>query len=223
MKTCLVVPAALFALLVACAGISAIVSDDDHQTAVVETTSRPAAIGDEPREPKALADDEAPAEAADQSIPEQQAAFIQTVESFYEPYREASNELQGSAQRPERSEALAALLPNRAVQSWTGTLESLDTTSKGDAYISIRPDGTESIIIATWNNPLADVDTNSIIPSGSDLYNKLAEMSVGDRVVFSGTFAAGDEDHLAEASLTEASSMTTPGFVMVFSDVTKQE
>ena len=221
-KTCLLVSGTLFALVMGCAGIAAI-SSDDHPRAV-EANSMAVVVEDESAEEKALAGEEASvAEEADQPIPEQQAAFIQTVESFYQPYHEASNELQGSAQRTKRNEALAALLPDRAVQDWTGTLESLDTTSQGNAYITIRPDGTESIIIATWNNALADVGTNSIIPTGSDLYNQLAGMSVGDRVVFSGTLAAGDEDHIVEGSLTESGSMTTPVFVMVFSDVTRLE
>ena len=210
MKTCLMVSGALVALLVVCAGLAATVSDGDQQTAV-EKGSRAAAGEDEP------------ADEAHATIPEQQAAFIKTVESFYQPYQEAENELQASAQRAKRRAALAALLPDRAVQGWTGTLESLDTNAAGNAYITIRPDGTESITIATWHNALADAGTHSLIPSGSGLYNKLAEMRAGDRVVFRGTFAPGDEDHLAVSSVTEAESMTTPGFVMVFSDVTQQE
>ena len=211
MKTCLTVSGALFVLVMFCGGLAAITSDGDHHTRSRENHAAAAAVEDE------RADEEAPRR------PEQQEDFIETVESFYEPYQEAENELQASGQRPKRSEALAALLPNRSVQGWTGTLESLDTDSDGDAYITIRPDGTESITIATWHNSLADVGTDSLIPSGSALYTELAEMSAGDPVVFSGTFVAGDQDHIAEANVTEAESMTEPRFVMVFSDVTQQE
>ncbi len=211
MKTCLMVSGALFVLVVFCGGLAAIMSDGHQHTRSVEKHSAALAVEDE------SADEEAPPR------PEQQEDFIETVESFYEPYQEAENELQASAQRPKRSQALAALLPNRSVQGWTGTLESLDTDSDGDAYITIRPDGTESITIATWHNSLVDVGASSLIPSGSAVYNKLAEMIAGDPVVFSGTFVAGEEDHIADASLTEAASMTAPRFVMVFSDVSQQE
>ncbi|HSH82483.1 MAG TPA: zinc ribbon domain-containing protein [Herpetosiphonaceae bacterium] len=211
MKTCLMVSGALFVLVVFCGALAAITSDGDQHTASVEKHSAAAAVEDEP------ADEEAPPR------PEQQVDFIETVESFYEPYQEAENELQASGQHPMRRQALAALLPDRAVQDWTGTLESLDTNSDGDAYITIRPDGAESITIATWHNSLVDAGTDSLIPPGSELYTELAEMSAGDQVVFSGTFAAGDQDHIAEAGVTEAASMTEPRFVMVFSDVTQQE
>lgn len=229
MKTCLMVSAALFVLVTFCAGIGAAMSSDEQQTAAMDPDPMAVVVKDKPaeapagEEAPAAAEEVAPADEAAPAIPEQQAAFIQTVESFYQPYQEAKNELQGSMQRSKREVALAALLPNRAVQDWTGTLESLDTNSEGNAYIAIRLDGTESITIATWTNAGSDVGTNSIIPSGSALYNKLAEMSAGDRVVFSGTFAASDRDYIAESSSTDAASMTTPGFVMVFADITKQE
>ncbi len=87
----------------------------------------------------------------------------------------------------------------------------------------MTPDGAEAVTIATWNNSLADTGTRSMIRSGSALYTKLAGMRAGARVIVSGTFAAGELDHLAEGSLTEAESMKTPDFVMVFSDVTEQE
>ena len=207
MKTCLLVSGALFALLLVCAGLGAAI-----------------AIGEELSDGEAPAGEAAPAAAATPlPIPEQQAKFIQTVESFYQPYQAEETEQEGSTQRAKRREALAALLPERAVQNWTGTVESVDTNAEGYAYLTIRPDGAESITIATWNNALADVRKHFTIPSGSDLYENLTELRAGDRVVFSGTFADGDEDYIGESSLTEAGSMTTPGFVMVFSDVTEQE
>ena len=216
MKSCLMVCGALFALVIGCAGVAAIF-DGGEPTVVAERATPPRAIEHE------RADEARGAEETGLAIPEQQAAFIRTVASFSDRYEEAENELQRSAQRAKRRAALAKLLPGRAVKGWTGTLESLDTDSRGNAYITIEPEGAESIMIATWSNALADAGTHSMIRSGSELYNKLAAMRSGERVIFSGTFAASDVDHIAEGSLTEAGSMTTPDFVMVFSDVTGQE
>lgn len=223
-KTCLILAAALIALVVFCGGMAALVSGGEPQIVVAETGSTEIVTPDEPVDAAASTCEEAlAADEVAAQIPEQQAAFIQTVEAFAHLYNQTENELQGSIHRAQRKEALATLLPDRAIQGWTGTLESLSTDTKGNAYITIRPDGMDSITIATWNNALRDVGTNSMIPSGSDLYNKLAGMNVGDRVVFSGAFAASDEDHLAESSMTEVGSMTTPGFVLVFEDVTPEE
>ncbi len=211
MKSCLMVSGALFALVIGCAGVSAMLEGGGEQAAAVERAA-----------PQSMLEDEW-ADEADVTISDQQTAFIRTVDSFYERYEEAENELQSSAQRAKRRTALAKLLPDRTVQDWTGTLESFDTDARGNAYITIEPEGAESITIATWNNALADAETHSMISSGSELYDKLAEMREGDPVIFSGTFAADEQDHIAEGSLTEDKAMTTPDFVMVFSDVTKQE
>jgi hypothetical protein len=210
------VSGALFALVIGCAGVSAIASDDGEHPAEARTAPQ-----------RALVDGRAAgapgAEEGDRAIPERQAAFIRTVEAFSDRYDEAENELQRAGQRAERRAALAKLLPDRAVRDWTGTLTSLDTDSRGNAYITFTPDGAEAVTIATWNNSLADAGTHSMIRSGSALYTKLAGMRAGERVIVSGAFAAGELDHVAEGSLTEAESMKTPDFVMVFSDVTEQE
>ncbi|MDP9311513.1 MAG: hypothetical protein M3R24_11635 [Chloroflexota bacterium] len=76
-------------------------------------------------------------------------------------------------------------------------MASLDTNAAGNAFITIRPEGTKFITIGTWHNAVQDGGTNSLIPFASDLYTRLAEMRVGDRVIFRGRFAASDEDHLA--------------------------
>lgn len=211
MKSCLMVSGALFALVIGCAGLNAILEDGGEQAAAIEHAA-----------PQSVLEDERVDE-VDLTLSEQQTAFIRMVDSFSERYEEAENELQSSAQRAKRRTALAKLLPDRTVQGWTGTLESLDTDARGNAYITIEPEGAESITIATWNNALADSGTHSMISSGSELYDKLAEMREGDPVIFSGTFAADEQDHIAEGSLAEDKAMTTPDFVMVFSDVTKQE
>jgi len=149
-----------------------------------------------------------------------QAAFIQTVESYYQPYKDAPNELKGSALRTERKEALAKLMSNRTVTNWSGTLESLDTNSEGKAAISIKLDSS-SVTVATWSNGLSDFGFDTLIANSSDLYNKISDMSEGDHVTFSGEFLESDKDYLSESSLTENGAMTTPTFIMKFSDVAK--
>jgi hypothetical protein len=209
-KGCLMATGALFAMVIGCAGVSAVLEDsDDHRTVAARAESHPA-LEDHERD-------------AGFESSEQQQAFIRMIEDYSERYREAENELQSSARRSERQAALAKLLPDREVHEWTGTLESLDTDSRGNAYITITPDGAEDMTIATWNNALADADTQSMIPSGSELFEELATMREGERVIFSGTFVADDQDHIAEGSLTEDKAMTTPDFVMVFSEIRAEE
>ena len=135
LKGCLMFSGALFALVIGCAGVVALVEDGDAPTAVAARAAPPRALADE----QAAA---APgAEAAGRAIPERQAVFIRTVEAFSARYAEAAHKLQRSAQRAKRRAALAQLLPDHRVQGWTGTLKSLDTDSRDNAYITIALDG----------------------------------------------------------------------------------
>jgi len=152
-------------------------------------------------------------------LPQTQSAFIQKVESFYEPYYEAPNELKKSALRKQRKDAIREIIKNKRVSNWIGTLKSMETNSEGKAAIVIRLEGAESITIKTWNNALSDIFDETLIENGSELYNAIADLSKGDKVVFSGTFASDERDFIREASVTERGSMTDPEFILKFSDV----
>lgn len=155
------------------------------------------------------------------AMPADQAAFIQTVESYYQQYKDAPNELKGSALRTQRKEALAKQLSSMKINGWGGTLQSLDTNSEGKAAIRIKLDGSD-IEIGTWNNGLSDIGSDTLIANSSPLYNAISELAKGDHVVFSGDFLPEDRDYIAEQSPTENGSMTSPLFVVKFSDVAKK-
>lgn len=155
-------------------------------------------------------------------LPQSQLAFIQKVESFYPLYDEAPNELKKSALRKQRKDALASLVSSRRVSEWIGTLKDMQTNSEGKAFIEIKLDGAESITIKTWNNALSDIIDETLIENGSELYNSISDLSVGDKVVFSGTFASDERDYIREASITERGSMMDPEFILKFSDVRKK-
>lgn len=221
LKTSLLVSVALFALLAVCATVGEAV--DGGSSVSAKEIHPPSSAEHESAASAACEDETIVAEPEALSISDQQGAFVQTVEAYAQTYQGMENKLQAAAQRAQRKATLAKLVADRSVQGWTGTLESLDTTANGKAFITMRLDGAEDITIATWDNALKDAGTDSLIQPNSKLYTTLADMSVGDRVTFRGTFVAGDEDYIAEASATEAESMTSPDFVMVFSEVTPQE
>ena len=79
--------------------------------------------------------------------------------------------------------------------------------------------GRNPFAIKTWNNALSDIFDETLIENGSELYNAIADLSKGDKVVFSGTFASDERDFIREASVTERGSMTDPEFILKFSDV----
>lgn len=153
-------------------------------------------------------------------LPNTETMFITTIESFHGPYDNAENELKKSALRSQRRDKIRAVLQSRDVSRWIGKLKLMKTNSEGKAYVTIQLPDTR-IEIKTWNNGLSDVIDNTLIPNGSALYKKIADLKMGDIVSFSGRFAASDSDYIEESSMTESGSMQTPEFIMVFKDISK--
>jgi len=155
-------------------------------------------------------------------LPQSQLSFIEVVESFYEPYDDAPNELKKSALRTQRKNSIGSILGNRRASEWIGTLKDMQTNSEGKAFIEIKLEGAESIVIKTWSNAFSDIMDNTLIENGSSLYNAIADLSKGDIVVFSGTFVPDDRDFIREGSVTERGSMTDPEFILKFSSIRKK-
>ena len=143
------------------------------------------------------------------------------MESYISQYKSAGNELQKSTLRTSRRPALERAVPDKAVSGWIGTIKKLETTSEGKAGITIQLQGSP-ILLKTWNNGLSDSGERTLIDHGSALYNRIASLSKGATVSFSGTFFPDKRDYLRETSVTESGSMTEPEFLFRFSDVSNK-
>jgi hypothetical protein len=97
----------------------------------------------------------------------------------------------------------------------------MSTTSQRNAHVSIQPDGC-SFRVQTWNNELSDISGNTLIAQDTELYQEVAELNRGTKVLFSGHFLAGDDDFVQEQSLTEEGSLTDPEFTVVFTSIKKR-
>ncbi|MCK9453506.1 MAG: hypothetical protein M0Q90_17575, partial [Bacteroidales bacterium] len=151
------------------------------------------------------------------AIPSEQEQFINAIENYVNSFRAAKNELQQYALRDQRKNELAKLMHGRSVSSWVGTISQLGTNTEGKAHLSIRvsPD----IEIKTWNNALSDINSNTLIPKGSELYSSLFNLSRGQKVQFSGSFFSSEADYIEEISLTIQGSMRYPEFLFKFKSV----
>jgi len=155
-------------------------------------------------------------------LPAKQQAFTTAVESYFSPYRSAPNELKKSTLRTQRSGAIKKALGNsKAVSGWVGTLKKMSTNSEGKAFIEIKLDGSD-VMVQCWNNGLSDIMDKTLIEQGSKMFTAIADLSKGDKVVFSGTFVKGDKDWVGEQSMTESGSMTDPEFTFRFSSVKRK-
>jgi len=129
----------------------------------------------------------------------------------------AANELQQSALRDKRRDALGQTIGSRRIDSWRGTIAELKTNTDGKAILSIRI--ATDIEIKTWNNALSDITSGTLIEKWNPVYNSLINLKLGDAVEFSGSFLPSENDYLQESSLTIMGSITQPEFLCKFSSV----
>lgn len=157
------------------------------------------------------------------TLPALQVTVANAVIAARSSYKMAPNELKKSAVRADRRAALeAALGDERTFENWTGTLKSMGTNSDGKAHVSIQSAKGE-FFVKTWNNSLSDAGDNTLIDQSSPLFVTIAELSKGDRVVFSGEFLPSKQDWIRESSMTEAGSVEEPEFVARITDVKRAE
>ncbi len=154
------------------------------------------------------------------TLPESQKDFTSAIKLYSERFRATANELQQSSLRDERRGAISrALGSSLTVNGWKGTLTRLETNSDGHAIVSVRL--APAIKVITWNNALSDLVDGTMIQKGTPLYANLSQMTIGDTVVFSGSFLASDQDGVRETSLTIRGAMTDPEFLFLFNSISK--
>lgn len=153
------------------------------------------------------------------SFPADEREFITTINAFGARYQQAQNEFKKSALRKERSQAIAIILPKLSITDWVGHISSMQTTQDERGILVVKL-GNSSISVQTVNNVVSDsLVPGTLIPSGSLLYEQIANLAVGNTVTFSGTFTFGELDYAREESVTEEGSMTDPEFIFTFTSV----
>jgi hypothetical protein len=160
------------------------------------------------------------------SIPPSQQAFRSLVESFMPQYRAAETEVRKTNVRFQRKDAIVKYFSGSTTPSfeeWAGELRGLTTESDGAAYVSVKLEGSD-IYIKTWNNSLSDIGAHTMISRNDQTYQSLMDLKEGDEVIVSGAFIVGDggPDYVKEGSLTEEGSMTSPEFIVRFSEIRKE-
>jgi zinc-ribbon domain len=161
----------------------------------------------------------------DSYTPPLQKTFTSMIESFIPRYNGAATEIRKTNVRFERKDAIVryfAGLGNLRFQGWLGEVHDLRTESDGKASLTIKLKGSETVI-GTWNNSFSDSFSDTMISRTNSLYPSLMEIRNGDEVTVSGTFVVegSGQDYVREMSLTEAGSMTSPEFVVRFSQIGK--
>ena len=183
-----------------------------------------------------------------------QKEFINIVLSYRDKYNNSKNEIKKTLQRKKRIKSFKYMLGRRPVgvrhfHNWVGKVSSMDTNADGDASVGIIIESKGGLVaeLAEKERNLqgvifAESKMNWLVPGGivlvnnrqkikmdDDLFDTIAEMEVGDKVVFSGEFELHPEDEIGRskgwyihtANPTEKGAMTSPVFVVGYSDIKK--
>lgn len=149
--------------------------------------------------------------------PEQQRDFLAAVERGQRQVR-AGNDITLVTADRQRSSQACRHLPGGKVHGWIGTLTKVGTVFGGDqgqVTVSLGHD----VTLHTWSHQSQDAKDHTLVDSHSDVYQVLADLDTGDRVVFDGTFVPEGGACLHETSLFARNGMLTPGFVFRFTAV----
>jgi TPR repeat protein len=147
--------------------------------------------------------------------PGTQKEFLDIVSSYADKYTNVKNEMKRSLQRKKRGKAFKKFFPGDLVfLHWVGTIASVGTDKDGDATVRINIGG------VTFSN------SNKEIKLTTPLFDKVAEMEIGDKVVIKGRFQKHTEAlttgwYLNTANPTEEGAMTSPIFMVEYSDIKK--
>jgi hypothetical protein len=159
------------------------------------------------------------------SLPQAQISFEKPRGVFYDRYQNGANEIQKSNVWNESNENLCSFVKEngRVFENWVGAVENLDTNQGGSEItnFTIVSDVFGVELEYQFLNALAIRD-DVTISKGSEVYNQLAQLSIGDMVSFSFTFERGNKVKcINEGSLTEYGSINNPEYNVIFKEVKK--
>lgn len=153
--------------------------------------------------------------------PTQQAEFLRVIERYKAAYDAASNDMARGAVRPQRANAICALIRSSEIRDWVGTVKKLSSNGDGKGVLEIALN--DHTTVKTWNNAVSDSSDNTLIVPGSAVHNAAVTLRQGQAVTFSGRFIgrgrSTDTDCLRESSLTMQGSMTDPEWIFKFTAI----
>ncbi len=156
------------------------------------------------------------------AYPADQAEFIEIIKAARRDIENADTDLQESKILRDRDIALCRVLGDYKAELWVGRVVEIGTSGEDSATVEIEI--ASDVNVETWTSVFSDLfdNTNTLIPSDSQMYEELLKMSEGTDVVFSANFAEGNKFCLRQANLLTARYGTDPGFIAQFTYIKSQ-
>ena len=128
----------------------------------------------------------------------------------------ADNDLKAGLIMKKRDKAICGLGGTK-ITNWTGTVKLLDSNGDGDGVLAVEL--ADGVVVTTWNNAFSDIGSDTLIKN--EKLMRLAGMSEGDKVTFSGQFIRGSDAGVCRdvQGLTKIGKLQEPEFTFRFSDV----
>ncbi|HCA9741444.1 TPA: hypothetical protein MYK25_000819 [Klebsiella pneumoniae] len=152
-------------------------------------------------------------------MPSDEAEFVTIVSQAQEAIKSSTNDMQVGGVKARRDADLCKLITDTSINGWLGKVEDIGANSDGKGVISLEL--ADGITLKTWNNSFSDGRDNTLIESGTDVFEAASSLKNGDIVRFSGDFIADKSSCLREASLSLRGKISSPEFIFRFRNITK--
>ncbi|MBI4546861.1 MAG: hypothetical protein HY707_02700 [Ignavibacteriae bacterium] len=152
-----------------------------------------------------------------------QLSFHSIQAGFPRQYEKAKNEIQKSAIFNTCNKARRDFLikGNYTVVDWIGTITNIKTDQGGDfAHVEINSN-LGGFKVTYMNESLYSIFETTLLKKGTTIYNQVAELTVGQKVRFSGRFIPSEDRGVKEISLTEKGCVDAPEFILSFDEIRK--
>ena len=213
LRNVLLISGACLVGMVGCSVAVAAGSSGGNTAAPAAGTTAPASKTEAPKttapKPKS-----APAPATKQSDEDK---FVAIVQKASAEGQSADNDLKAGLIMKKRDKAICGLGGTK-ITNWTGTVKLLDSNGDGDGVLAVEL--ADGVVVTTWNNAFSDIGSDTLIKN-EKLMDRLAGMSEGDKVTFSGQFIRGSDAGVCRdvQGLTKIGKLQEPEFTFRFSDV----
>ena len=152
------------------------------------------------------------------AMPAIETKFIEIISTAQNASTAANNDMQRGGIKAKRDHNICELLQSLSVANWVGQAATIDSNSDGKGVLEIKI--AENISVETWNNSLSDFEDHTLLEPESKIFKMASAMTVGQDVIFSGSFLRDDENCIKEQSLTLHGKVEKPEFVFRFASVT---
>lgn len=126
------------------------------------------------------------------NMPPLEKSFIKIMKKALDEYSSTTNEVKKTKIRIDLQESLSNLLKDRVAKDWVGEVAKIwtDDSSDARALVVLSREYHKDVSVGTAPDKSSDeyFGIHTCIDIGTNLYNAVSELEIGDKVIFSGRF-----------------------------------